>query len=514
MIKNTIDCRFFEVAETYGENIALKYCGEDTTYADLAFLIDKYKSVLRGYSIGCKDVIGVLLPRSPMMVAIIFAIMSLGAAFVPIDEKYPRSLIKYIFSKSKCRFIITRGMNNGFEHEILTLDDLHNKRIFAKAGAGNQVHSVFERSSHDAAYHIYTSGSTGNPKGVMVKHESVVSLVNNAASILGMTSGRSIPFISSISFDLAMFELVFSLCVGMTVIIATEKESSNPMLLARLIGKSDVLALTPSRFKQLMLVDKSGSFLKEKKSIIFGGEIILNEILFKIRSITDALIFNTYGPSETTMFATYADLTKTDEISIGIPVSGTDLFILDKKNKPVPNGIKGQIAISGIGVSLGYANSPEVTAQNFIQNEKIAEGIIYLTGDLGYKKEEGCFVYCGRTDNQLKYLGNRIELEEIESKAALFAKLDDCLAIMFQESGQDVLCLFYTTDISFEQTELKEHLKKELPRYMLPNLYIQIDKIPANHNGKAQRDVKLLSKYLPKKEGNKDVSAKDTFNFT
>lgn len=502
---NTIDSCFFKTAQLNSHKTALRYCSEDITYASLEEKINNYAKALKANSVRYRDVVGVLLPRCPEMAAVLFAIMKLGAVFLPIDKTYPLALQQYIINQSNCRVLINDSSHNLSCPHVISLRDLQNQESIQNQKVEDCSRDTVERTPQDSVYYIFTSGSTGNPKGVMIKHESVVNLIKHTAPFIGMVPGRTILFLSNIGFDMSIHELILSLCTGMTVIIATEKDIMNPRILARLIQKTDTLLLTPSRFRQLILVDKEGAFLEGKKSIYFGGEALTTDIVNQIKGKTNASIFNLYGPSETTLFTTCMELTHTSEIAIGRPVHGTNLLILDEDYQVVPDGEKGQIVIGGIGVGLGYVNSPEMTARHFIQVQHIPLGTLFATGDLGWKDADGCFVYGGRMDNQIKHMGYRIELEEIESKASCFPGIRDCLAAVIQDMEQAILSLFYTSDMELNPSEIKSFLDKYLPYYMIPNYYVRIDAVPVNHNGKVQRDNQFLINCLPRRKNEQSM---------
>ncbi|MCL2052357.1 MAG: AMP-binding protein [Lachnospiraceae bacterium] len=497
-----IDDLFFKAAELNYDKIALKYGDKDISYRSLTKLVNDYADWLSNSGVRNGSIVAVILPRTPEVVAVLLAILKLCAIFVPVDKNYPFALKQYMVSDSECRFLVTDSPEKYVCPKILLLNDL------AELNQAKRLIIQNKRTASDPAYHIYTSGSTGNPKGVKIKHESVVNLINNAAPLTGMTFTRSIPFISSISFDMMVHELVISLCLGMTVFIATEHEIKNPRFLARLISRADTLLLTPSRFRQLLLVDKKGSFFKDKQYIYFGGEALSQDILLLCKDKSKAKIFNLYGPSETTLFAAYADLTYTNEISIGMPVSGVFLHILDDDLELADEGTMGQIAISGAGVGLGYANSPELSRKLFIENKNITEGAIFLTGDIGWKRSDGSYMYEGRKDSQVKYLGYRIELQEIESKANLFRNIDESICSIINELDNPILALFYTAEYNVNQNELRTYLSSQLPDYMIPSFYQKIKEIPITNNGKINRNGELLAKSIVKE---KKMMAKEKY---
>lgn len=221
----------------------------------------------------------------------------------------------------------------------------------------------------NTAYIIYTSGSTGDPKGVLITQESLMNLIRNGTEEVGINFGKTIACISNISFDMSVPETILPLCKGLTVVLANEKEQINPVLMKKLIinNNVDILLIPPTRLEYLLSYNNDYVFLKRLTTVLLGAENISYNLLELIKTNSSAKIYNLYGPTEITAFATYCNLTKANDIHIGKPIKNMNVFILNEKQQKLGVNEKGEIYISGIGVGKGYVNKPELTKKTSSQ---------------------------------------------------------------------------------------------------------------------------------------------------
>ena len=239
-------------------------------------------------------------------------------------------------------------------------------------------------------------------------------------------------------------------------------------------------------------------YIKTLKAIILGGEALDRTLIDVLKQISFARIFNIYGPSETTVWSTNADVPSNGEITIGRPIANTKIYIVDCKMQPVPIGVTGELCIAGDGVGMGYLNRPELTAEKFIDNP-FGVGKLYKTGDLAYWREDGNIVYVGRNDFQVKVRGLRIELGEIENAIQSFHGIAQAVVtVRKNDDGRQLICAFYTGQEVSPRT-IRDELSQRLPRYMLPHSFTHLSAMPLTSSGKVNRralpdvDVEALS---------------------
>lgn len=340
------------------------------------------------------------------------------------------------------------------------------------------------------AYVIYTSGSTGKPKGVMLEHMSVNNFIKGTTDIIEFMPGKKILALTTISFDIFVLETLLALTKGLNVVVADEEQQHNSRLLGDLIESSgiDMLQVTPSRMMLLMNDDVSLSCLKGVKDIMVGGEAFPKYLLDSIKKLSKAKIYNLYGPTETTVWSTIKDLTYCSEINIGKPIANTQIYILDKNDRPVPVGVAGELCIAGDGLARGYLNMDDLTKEKFVPNPFIPGRLMYRTGDFARWLDDGDVEFIGRIDHQVKIRGFRIELDDIEANLLSYDKVDEAVVVAKEdESGSKYICTYVVAKEEFSIQELKEYLKKELPDYMIPSQFIQLDALPLTASGKIDR---------------------------
>lgn len=331
-----------------------------------------------------------------------------------------------------------------------------------------------EREDDNLMYVIFTSGSTGTPKAVAVQDRAVLRFLNEPR--LGLAPGKRLLHASTLEFDASVFELWVGLSYGATIVVARQQDILNPIALTQLLRSVDVAWLTSSLFN--FIVDKDVNCLGSLERVIVGGEALsLNHVN---RALPLTTVVNGYGPTENTVFTTLCEMTEpVEEISIGTPVAGTTVLVLDDDNKEAQEG---ELIAFGTGLSIGYLGDPDSTAKRFTM---IDNRIGYHTGDR-VSQRDGLLYFQGRTDNQVKIRGYRIQLEEVEEA--------------FERSGSSVCKAFVTSGgelvaaVTAQPAHLKESVAAILPPYMRPRHIIEIDAIPLTRNGKA--DVRALEALL------------------
>lgn len=347
----------------------------------------------------------------------------------------------------------------------------------------------------DLAYVIYTSGSTGQPKGVMIEHKNLVNFVNGMKnSLLYVTNGIFLA-LTNISFDISILELLVPLTIGCKIVIANDEEQLNPKALHQMMQKHQVniVQVTPSRL-QLLLSDPNGCrLLASVQTLLVGGEALPDHVLKTVRQISNAMVYNMYGPTETTIWSGVKLLNNDSKVTIGSPIANTKFYILDKDGQIMPEGFPGELCIAGDGVARGYLNQLEMTAKRFVANPFAKGGRMYKTGDWAKRLPHGEIMFLGRIDHQVKIRGYRIELGDIEEKLLGHLQVQEAVVLaQSDDHGKMTLCAYYVGEV-VSQTELREYLTVRLPEYMIPTHFISIEKMPLTPSGKIDR--KELSGY-------------------
>ncbi|SEW42715.1 non-ribosomal peptide synthase domain TIGR01720/amino acid adenylation domain-containing protein [Chitinophaga sp. YR573] len=464
----TIVEMFREQVKRTPDNIALVAGAEEWTYARLNEVSDRlavYLRELRG--IGRNDLVGLQLERDSWMIIAILGILKSGAAYVPIEPDYPQERVTFILEDSHCRIVIDKEELERFNSTPLK--------------SGTEITC----SPDDLAYVIYTSGSTGYPKGVMVEHHSVVNLIISQLQTFGIDHTENILQFSNIAFDASVEQILLALLSGARLTLVDKATRVDPELLAAFISTHKIthIHMVPAMLRTLPI-----RHYPALRRVIAGGDSCP-------RTLAEAWgrhypFYNEYGPTETTVTATeYLYVNGNDDqmvLPIGRPLGNTAIYIMDKQQRLVPPGIKGEIYIGGIGVARGYLNRPELTEQKFIADPFIPGDRMYRTGDLGKWLPDGNIMFLGRSDDQVKIRGHRIELGEIEAVLRTNDHISDAVVTV---RDQNRLMAFVIPAGTFDGIAIREWLKTKLPDYMIPVSITALDTFPLNANAKVDRQA-------------------------
>ncbi len=469
---------FEEQVEKTPDKVAVIACDQTLTYKELNEQANRIAHSLIEKGVGVGDIVAFALPRRSYLIPTMLGILKSGAAYLPIDPDYPQDRIEYMISDSNAKMYITQ---NNIEN-LLDNDNVSNPDV--------------TMSSESLCYCIYTSGSTGKPKGTLLKHYNVINYVdnnnNNVVHRIVREEYNSIVSVTTVGFDIFVTESLLPLLNGLKIIFSNENQSKIQGKLNDLIKQNpaDVLQTTPTKMKSLIVDKNQLDYLKIVKAIILGGEALESTLVEELKELTNAEIFNIYGPTETTVWSANAKIDNAN-ITIGKPIANTQIYIVDKYMKPVPICVTGELCIAGDGVGAGYLNRPELTAEKFIDNP-FGEGKLYKTGDLAYWRDDGNIVYVGRNDFQVKIRGLRIELGEIENAISGIDGISQAVVVVRKNAeGRQLICAFYTgTEV--DAKDIRNHIGKKLPKYMLPHICTHLDEMPLTSSGKINR------KALPK----------------
>ena len=489
----TISQLFEEQATKTPDAVALVFEDQELTYQELNERANSLANYLRKKGVGPDDLIGVMVNRSLEMIVSLLAVLKAGGAYIPIDPSYPKERVEYMLKNSCAKLLLTQEhLKDKVDFKNKIFVDLSNTSIYSLP----RVNLENINDPENLSYVIFTSGSTGLPKGVMLKHKALSNLTaycNSYIEYLKHPSNLAVVSITTVSFDIFIFETLISLQKGLKLVIANENEQTIPDMLGRLILKHDVKIMqsTPSRMQLILNNLSDFTSIENLDYITLAGEQLPLALVNKLHQLSKITIYNGYGPSETTVFST---LTKMDDqiITIGQPLFNTQIYILDKCLMPVPVGVSGEIYIAGDGVGRGYLNRQDLTDKAFINNPFIPNTIMYKTGDLGMFCSDGKILCLGRSDNQIKIRGLRIELGEIEEKLSEIPDVKACAVVKkVDDSTHEFLCAYYTSeDDEIPVSQIRKHLQKYLPDYMVPQYFTKMDNLPYTPNGKI--DAKKL----------------------
>ncbi|MCK4261465.1 MAG: amino acid adenylation domain-containing protein, partial [Halanaerobiales bacterium] len=376
----TIHQLFEEQVQKTPENIAICCKDHQLSYRELDEKANQLANSLCENGLRENQFVGLMVYRSIEMIVGLLGILKAGGAYLPIDPEFPEERIKYMLEDSNTEVVLTQTelMDKiPFAGKMFDLKDSELYSINAEA-------PLKMTGAQDLVYIIYTSGSTGKPKGVMIEHRSVNNFIRGIVDHIEFSAEKTILSLTTISFDIFVLETVLPLTKGLKVVIATEEEQVIPELMNKAIIKHevDMLQATPSRMQLLLSDESSLQGLRRLEHILIGGEAFPVKMLTKLQALTDAKIYNMYGPTETTVWSTMQDVTGKHEINIGKPIANTQVYILDKDLRLVPQNVIGELYIAGDGLARGYLNRPGLNAEKFIINPFNLEERIYKTGDL------------------------------------------------------------------------------------------------------------------------------------
>lgn len=447
------------------------------------------------------------------------AILKLGGAYVPIDPDFPISRMEYMLEDIQAQFILT---DSGQGPALQKLEMRHPLEILETDGAKAEIDQMEETgidldiSPESLCYVMYTSGTTGKPKGVMVCHQGVTRLVLDT-DYIHIQPEDGISQMSNIAFDAATFEIWGALLNGARLIIVDKETALNAALLSRSIREQQitVMFLTTGLFNQHISADKE--CFHGLRYLLFGGEAASINAVRTLMSAENPpeYLLHVYGPTENTTFSTCRYLTEMPGegsfVSIGKAIRHSTVVVVDQHMETVEEG---ELLVGGLGLARGYLNQPELTAAKFIDNP-FGEGKLYRTGDIVRRLESGDLVFVGRVDNQVKIRGFRIELEEIEGVLESHADIDGAALVVYSDGAADTkrLGAFLKPRAGKKLPSvenIRAHLLRKLPAYMLPALYYQVDNFPLSHTGKVDRKTlqEQGGKALPQKHSSHQPKTK------
>ena len=487
--KTIIDLFLDQVARTPNET-AVVFENHELSYREINKLSNQFAEYLiNTHSVIPGDLVCLMLDRSEWLIVCILGTLKTGAAYVPIDPTYPSQRINYIKNDSKCKVIIDSLSLENFQHK--------KEKLSFKESYNTKIHP------NSLCYIIYTSGTTGNPKGVMIEHQNVVRLFFNDAPVFNFNSKDVWTMFHSFCFDFSIWEMFGALLFGGKLIVVPELIIKDSFEFLSLIEKEGVTVLnqTPSAFINLMNSINENDINLNLRYIIFGGEALYPKYLEKwYRKFPNIKFINMYGITETTVHVTYKEIgdidIKNNISNIGNCIPTLSAYILNDFKKIQPIGSIGELFVSGPGLARGYLNKPELTNERFIANPFKHGERMYRTGDLARWLPNGDIEYIGRKDDQVKIRGHRIELGEIETILNAFPNINRAVVLLSNHIIEEPCLVAYIqfNGIDEDLNKLRKKLKKIVPEFLIPSIFMKIKTFPITSNGKIDK------KNLPKPE--------------
>ena len=463
------------------------------SYAELDSRANRIAQALRLRGVGPGQRVGLCVERDTDMLAAVLGILKTGAAYVPLDPSFPADRLRFMADDAQLFLLVSSTALSGHfgmpgERQLLLDADA---KIIASAPDTRLPSDADSARTEDPAYVIYTSGSTGQPKGVVVPHRAVVNFLSSMAREPGLTADDVLVAVTTLSFDIAVLELLLPLAVGAAVVIASRDEAIDGDDLRTLLEQhhATVMQATPVTWR--LLLEAAWTSGTPFKALV-GGEAMPNDLADQLIA-RGAELWNLYGPTETTVWSTCGRVTNTSNgITIGKPIANTTVRILDRQMNLCPIGVPGELCIGGNGVAIGYWHRPELTVERFVPDSfsPTPRAMLYRTGDRARWRNDGMLEHLGRLDDQVKVRGFRIELGEIEAVLCEHPSVRQAAVHLWTVKPSDVrivACCVPAEGQILAPIGLRKHLRARIPEYMIPQNFLPVIEIPLTPNGKVDR---------------------------
>ncbi|MHA4842639.1 non-ribosomal peptide synthetase [Flavitalea antarctica] len=496
--KTIIDVFEAQVSKT-PDSVAVIFETSQLTYKALSEKSNQLAHYLQKKGVKRGDLIPVCIDRGLDMIVSILGILKAGAAYIPIDPEYPEERISYMLQDSGALTVVssksaTLKLNNSANFSIIDPDG-HWPLISQEATHNPQTMG----QSQDLAYVIYTSGSTGKPKGVMIEHRSLINFLTSMQKRLQLDSNSVLLSVTTYSFDICYLEFFLPLISGANLVILPREKTMDGIKLAQSIADNRVTHMqgTPSTWQ--LLID-SGWQNEAALTMLVGGEPVKEGLKNQLAGM--GIVFNVYGPTETTIWSTIMKLEVSQKVMIGKPLDNTTVYIVGADGQLCPINVPGEIYIGGDGLARGYLNRPELTAEKFVPHpwSKKSGARLYKTGDLGRWLKDGNLECLGRLDYQVKIRGYRIELGEIEATLNQHNDIAQAVVTVHETAADKILIAYLVLKSSNHEGEpgkaeehslfiqnVRGYLTKLIPAYMIPNKFYILTSIPLTANGKIDK---------------------------
>ncbi len=483
---------FEDQVKSYPQNMAVYFEGKSFSYMELNNRANQLARFLRSKGIGSTNsdsnqFVGIYIERSIEMIVGILAVLKAGGAYVPLDPNYPLARISHMIKDSGLNLILTSpNCSKTLSAEsALCVEISESNKCVNKLQKHNL--SVNGQLSNSLAYVIYTSGSTGLPKGVLIEHRGLINLARYQKRDYGLSCDSRVLHFSSISFDASVFEWMMALTNGASLYICAEKDRYSPEKLTSFFVNHKIThsLLTPSVLRNIP-EDKAFAL----QALIVGGESCDRKLVD--RWADKYPLYNAYGPTESTVVASFTRLRVGEPIHIGKAVANTQLYVLGEARELLPAGTVGELYIGGDGLARGYLNRVQLTQDRFVPNPFSSNtgARLYRTGDYARYLPDGNMEFIGRVDEQIKIRGFRVELEEIEKAICNYSNVADSLVTAYQNDNENKFIVAYILCNKSDEKitdKLRAYLDTKLPEYMVPACIIVLDSFPLTPNGKIDK---------------------------
>ncbi|MBD3919136.1 amino acid adenylation domain-containing protein [Paenibacillus sp. PR3] len=505
----TLHQLFEDQARKQKDQTAIIVDDAEMSYGALNAKANQVARMLVAHGVKSGDHVALIADRGFQMIIGMLGILKAGAAYIPIDPEYPLNRKAYIAQHAEITAVLADGDYGLDVANCLSLDP-------EKYACYPEENLNIVKDATDLAYIIYTSGSTGVPKGVMIEHHSAVNLIQWVNKRFAVGTQDTLLFITSMCFDLSVYDVFGMLACGGKIVIARKEQVLNHTELIRLLQTKNItfwdsVPLTMNHLVN-MLGEESPAYKQLDLRLVFlSGDWIPVTLPDKIKFyFPRAEVISLGGATEATVWSNYYPITEVQamqsSIPYGKPLDNNYFYILDQHLNPVPCGVAGELYIGGVGVASGYMNDADKTAKAFVKNVFLEDPRerMYKTGDLGRLLPTGQMEFLGRIDHQVKIRGFRVELGEIESQLFKMEQIREAVVVDKKDAdGSLYLCGYVVFHQPMSTLEIREALSDKLPGYMVPSVFMVLDRLPLNANGKIDR------KALP--EPDKDFAMEDSY---
>ncbi|MGZ4164352.1 MAG: amino acid adenylation domain-containing protein, partial [Tumebacillaceae bacterium] len=492
---------FEEQVEKQPDALAVVFEEERLTYAELNARVNQLAHYLRSYGIGPESVVGICVEKSLDMVVGLLGIVKSGAAYAPLDPAYPKERLEFMLQDAQVPVLLTQESLladlPACEAQVICLD-----RDWATIAEQSEVNPERLATPDHPSYVIYTSGTTGLPKGIVVLHRGVVNNIHDLNTRYGVGTTDRVIAVSSLSFDMCVYEVFGMLTAGACTVIPGPAERKDPVRWAELAARHRVtiwnsapqlLEFLVSHLERHPTVERPPIRL-----VLLGGDWVPVSLPDRLKALCpDARVIVMGGATEASIHSIIFEVQETDptwtSIPYGVPMSNQTAYVLDANLQVVPVGVAGELHLGGTGLTREYLRRPQLTAEKFIENP-IPDGRstrLYKTGDLAKYRPDGNIELLGRIDLQVKIRGLRIEVGEIEMTMKQHEDVQDAVVVALADKGQEKRLVAYVVprrlDAPPSGVDLREFLADRLPSYMVPALFVLLEKLPLSPNGKVDR---------------------------
>jgi amino acid adenylation domain-containing protein/thioester reductase-like protein len=480
---------FTRQAKLTPQATALISAAGQMTYAELDERSNQLAAYLRRMGVGPEVRVGVCLRREAWLAVGVLGVLKAGGAYVALDAQYPMERVQWMMEDAAVAVVVT-------EEELVEELPAHWAQVVSIDGEWERIAEESAEgiesgvTGDNLAYIIYTSGSTGQPKGVLLQHHGLSNLVEAQAQVFNPGEGDRVLQFASLSFDASVFELAMALASGATLCFIDQEQLLPGPGLVQIMNE---LGITNVTLPPSVLAALPDDELPALKTIISAGEALTSDLVERWGG--NRRIFNAYGPTETTIWASVsACVGGSKKTSIGQPIANTRIYLLDEHSNPVPVGVAGELHIAGVGLARGYVNLPATTAEKFVPDPFSSEPgqRLYKTGDIAHYLPDGNIMFVGRADNQVKVRGFRIELGEVEAALKQLEDVSDTAVVARESPSGDKVLVAYVVPASghdVEERELRTLLKQRLPEYLIPTTFVMLAALPLTTSGKIDRQA-------------------------